>query len=697
MAFKPNTTIYLCTGTGLDYNHSAWMHRYAYSDDSIKDAKGWWNTLFQWFKCHSIAEGFWYYTYTDPSKGFIRIGRTPLSNGSDGQKGLGNANKQTELDSDSIPYAEAIRAVDYVVFANDEGDVQYCFVDSINYINFNTAQINFTVDAILTYQKYFNLGRCFVDRDMQFDEWEVTTGDRKNQIPTFKNINVQPDYTDTNESNMIFQKLSEDDEYNAESLSKLTFGAYSEMFCMTDVDLENITPSDNANVLPDFKPADSTKMNIAELGIGIYRIKNRVNKAFEDLGSFNAMEHILASYVLPANVLEPATKDIEFVKDAYAIIKPEYRLGYEYKVKLPSFFSDTGTIQLNQQEIGFKPINFKCLTAPYCYVSITDKQGNSVELIPQQFYDREDMSDISFYHLDCNVDIVAAPNVPSYLYIRNDRSNKASKENPFMSLWQASTYAMTPNNSGYRATQLQGQYQAESALFTMAILGTIGVGLLLATGGAALPAVLAGESMAGAIGMGVAKSAISAGTGGLSAYLNTSKQAEYEEKYGLPKAIGSGIQGLTVHNMISTGYEFYWCHTRTDVMKLIDYMFSIIGYKQNAFRYPHINTRKRWCYVKLATVNIFPIGANNYEKGGVPFWARAQIEERLKNGVTFWNLRHAIGEYPVADYTAIPPASLFSKYVRNYGNSIRSEEMLDNADHDDGYASTFDEEAKNME
>ena len=194
MSYKPNTTVYLCSGTGLDYANSVWMHRYAYSNESKEERAVWWNPLFQWFKAHSIAEGYWYYSYIDPSKGFVDVGRTPLSNGSDGEKGLGNANKQAELDGKTLQYSEALRGVDWVVFANGtdstDGDVTYCFVNNIEYINHNVARIHFTVDAILTYQKYFWLSRCFVDRDMQFNEWEVTTGLRNDQIPTLKTINT---------------------------------------------------------------------------------------------------------------------------------------------------------------------------------------------------------------------------------------------------------------------------------------------------------------------------------------------------------------------------------------------------------------------------------------------------------------------------------------------------------------------------
>ena len=84
-----------------------------------------------------------------------------------------------------------------------------------------------------------------------------------------------------------------------------------------------------------------------------------------------------------------------------------------------------------------------------------------------------------------------------------------------------------------------------------------------------------------------------------------------------------------------------------------------------------------------------------YDIGGVPFWARQQIEARLTNGVTFWNLRHALNESPIQDYKAIPSSSIKMNFVKRYGTSSRSPEMLDNADHDGGYASDYSDEAMN--
>lgn len=694
MSFKPNTTVYLCTGTGLDYNNSVWMHKYAYSNESADALKEWWNTLFQWFKAHSIAEGFWYYSYTDPMRGYIDVGRTPLSDGSKGQSGLGNAQKQAEIDSNDYHFSETIKSIDWVVFANGDGgspfDVQYCMVDSVNYINYNTARIYFTVDAILTYQKYFWLGRCFVERDMEFGEWNPTSGDRLDQVPTLEHINTMPEAVGASDSDFITQKIDSDGN-NADTLDKMSFGAYTELFCSTDVDLQNIKSNEWASALPAFDPSESTKIGDVNLGIGVYRVRDRVNEGFTTLGSYNAMEHILSSYVLPKKVLNEATNPIEFVRDAQAIIKDEYKYGTPKLLKLPTVFNDANIIKTDGSE-GYKAVNFKCYTAPLTYISISDKQGSSIEILPQKIKPTYGISQQFYFTLGLDVNITAAPQMPSNLVITNLADRFGSQDIPFMTLWQSPSYCMTPNASGYNQVIADNIAKNSSYVTALLVIGTIafmatGIGAAIGAGAIGTAIATGGSTLAGA----------SVGLGGktLASAIGGGQKAEEVRSTGLPKTAGGLPNAMTSFNMNSAGYEFFWCHLKTDYIKLADYMFSLTGYTQNAFRYPHINTRKRWCYVKLSTVNIRNIAGDSYDIGGVPFWARQQIESRLANGITFWNLRHALNESPIQDYKAIPSSSIKMQFVKRYGTTSRSPEMLDNADHDGGYASDYSDEAMN--
>lgn len=698
MSFKPNTTVYLCSGTGLDTSNSVFMMKYAYPDEPVPEAIKWWSALFQWFKAHSIAEGYWCYSFTDPSRGYIDVGRTPLGTGSKGQSGLGNAAKQAELDSNQDYYSEAIRAIDWVVFSNgvDEysQDITYCMVDRIDYINFNTARIHFTVDALLTYQKYFWLGRCFVDRDMQFNEWNSGDVSRETQTPTLENINTQPEASGVSDSDYVLQHMVTDSK-NQETLEALNFGAYNQMFCSSDIDLQTVRASASSAAIPQFDPSESTKVGNVELGIGVYRYTQRKNEAFTKLGSFNAMEHLLSCYMLPEKAVASQSDPIKYIANLDDIIDGNYRFGKDFLLYFPNWFTDDKTISQDYEPANkYKPLNFKCFTAPYTYMSVSDKQGSSLEILPQLLTKVAAVPTANnFFALSMKTRLSAAPAMPSNLLINNLINGQGSEENPFMTIWQFASYAMTPNGSGYNQTYANNlaNAQAQTKMFiATATLASIAMAAANVLTGHGYDTDTA-RKMAGA----VTGAAITQGAKAAGAYISAEETRQSNIQYGLPKSVGGLTNTLTSYNMNNAGYEFYWCHLRTDLLKIVDYMFSIIGYTQNTFRYPHINTRKRWCYVKLKTVNLRPQQANNYDLGGLPSWAKVQIETRLKNGVTFWNLRHAMGDAAILDYASMPSDIIKMGFIRNYGSSIDSEEMRDNTDKCDGYASDYSDEVLN--
>lgn len=706
--FYPSTTIYLCAGTGLDMQHSVWMHQYAYATEDYRTVS-WWNTLFQWFKCHSIAEGYWYYTYTDPSRGYVDVGRTPLSEGSKGQSGLGSAEKQKELDTDRVDYSEAIADIDWIVFANgDEGgiyDTKYGMVERIEWLNPNTARIYFIIDALLTYQKYFELGRSFIARDMEYNEWE-NHGNGTSEKFRAKNlgrVNTQPESVGVNESDYIIQHLIGNDD-NAETLEWLNLGSYKYAMCVSDIDLENINTSITSNLFPNFKPCTSTKLGECDLGIGVYIVRNRVNKYFEKLGEFNAFDHILMSYTIPEKFVRDGYKtgdDLYGLKsDAQYMIADEYNGKTAKYIKIPNHFNNDSEISLAEKTGDFRPLNLKCYRAPLSYISISDKQGSSIELVPENIIPQLSETEDYFYQLLLKINATVAPNFTTYLEITNVRNAIGSPERPFQTLFQIPTYQMTPNNSGSGLAFSQFAATVGTTLVVMAVTGTLGVaalgaGTTIGSGGALTLAGAKGVMATGAAKMFASGGgAVAAGGGALAGKVTESGlNAASSLVQGLPKTNGGTPTGMTTFTVNNAGYEIFFCHVRTELLKIADYSFSVTGYAQNCFRRPHINTRKRWCYVKLSSVNISNIGGNNYIMGGTPFWARQQIEERLKNGVTFWNLRHAVGDSVVDSYTEIPQDAINMNFVRNYGKSVDDEIIRDNTDHCDDYAADYNEEA----
>lgn len=721
MSFQPNTTVYLCAGTGIDTSNSIWWHRFAYPSSSVPNDNSWWNTCFQWFKAHSIAEGHWYCTYLDPSRGYFQIGRLPLNDRSIpmGEDGLGSSEQQYLIDSEDIPFAECLRGVDYICFVNDGevdgvADVQYAFVTNIVSVNYNTARVFFTIDAIMTYQKYFFLGKCMVERDMQFAERVTELG-----IPNPQQLNLKPEPIEPEDTQYVFQRYAN----TFGAVQDLNLGQYNRLFVTSDVDLSDpnmIQPNAYYGGLPAFKPAPSTLIgeigsgSNTQLGLGLYYIGNRVNPVFEKLGSFNAMEHILFSYAVPQELAPNIpTSDIVFINNTNAVYNPKYAEGAPaIELPIPSKINDDVEIVGSS---GFQPINLKTLHAPYCYVSIADKQGGSVEIVPQLLGVNSNIDESFVYKLLLNLRASVAPNTASILYIDDYKGRLGRRDFPLYTAWQIPSYTMTPNNSGWRLTQISAGSYGTIGLTQVAIGGAavaaIALGVTIATGGigggvlatlgniatAAVPS--AGGVSAAALMTHVASGIAGAGGGSIGNAIATKKAANIQRTYGLPKASGGLSDGYTYDTIQSAKYVPYYVHLRTDILKEIDTMFSVYGYTQNAFRFPHINIRKRWCYVQVESANILGLGANNYTKGGVPFEMRQQIQERLQSGVTFWNVRHAImgdgdtGASDVTDYTdGRIQSCIHQQFVRNYGATADSEIMKENASWLGSYASDYSDD-----
>lgn len=727
MAFKPNTTVYLCAGTGMDMNNSIWWHRFAYPWQTNKGDDSWWNTCFQFFKAHSISNGYWYITQVDPAKGYFQVGRNPLNNNSipQGQAGLGSAGKQAQIDNPELPFVEAIRAVDYLVFANDglngsgfSADIQYAFVTGMEYVNWNVARVYFTIDAIMTYQKFFYLGKSLVVQDMQFQE----RLDSPSGPPNLAQMNYEPAQFEHSENDFVFQELVQSDleEY-------LSLGSYSNCMVVSDINLtaDDIQPGDYWGGIPKFNPSGFSKNGDTNLGIGVFQVANRQCDAFKKLGSFNALEHILMTYLVPSKICKDFSTDAEpkFIENLQSAVADDYTGVKDVDAKVPISITDEPTITENTN--GYKPLNIKMYTAPYYYYSITDRQGTSIELQPQRMKENEHApADVlHYFNVTLTISASIAPNTLSGLIIRYYDGFHYTPTDPMLSNWQMPSYSMTPNNSGWNNDLITASYQKSAGTImgkgtygavaassvVMATSGTVGamIGTLLAPGvgtavGGMIGSLVGGVVSSAAKPFGMeASSSLGQATATKNNAIMSQERAAANYQFGLPGAAGGLPQGYTAVNINYAGYKFYVCHLRTELMKAYDIIMSVFGYPQNKFRYPHINIRKRWCYVKLGNVNIVPIQANQYNCGGIPTEYRNQITERLMNGVTFWNVRHALmgdgdsGASSVQSYTdSAIQSNINCQFIRNYGDKPDGDIMKENMSWTGGYANEYTDDYK---
>ncbi len=698
MSFKPIFSFYLLSGTGMDMTNSIWWHRWAYSADP-GSGNGWWSNCYRWFKSHSIAHGTWYAMHIDPMSGYLRVGRTPLKDPEDDpvtcDAELGNSAMEDKLRDPTVPFSDMIANVDYLIFQgdNEQGGitpVYYCFVDSIEYVNWNVAQVNFTCDALMTYQKQFCFGKCLVLRDMQNGEYSNLVTREINK----PELNTEDEPYQFDETDLIATELTD---INLAQLRVL--GPYSVQFVTSDVDLskpEYVRPSRFAAWYPSFNSSEATKgYGGSILGVGMYYVPKRQNQVFDLLGEYNAMEHILTTYAVPfallGNEYVGYSGDLPvFVDDVAKFQTTDYNKSF--LIKLWDRFSDS-TIDTNWHvgdDDAIVPLNSKCFTAPYNYLCITDKQGGSIELLPEYFVqdNAEKEEGKSFYtYVRFNPSI--APDTVSILYAENYMALNGCQWQPFETLWQIPCYSMTPNNSGTMLTTFS--INKTSSVRNKQIL--YGAAFGIGSTALSVATLASGNVAAGLLGDAGSNATKTASGGFLGSAVSSQnnlmslrQNLKYDKLYGLPGVTGSMATGKSRLSLQQVGYSFFQVHLRKTKMEYLDRFFSIYGYSQNKWRFPHINTRRRWTFVQCDDVSIIPIQADDQAKGGVPFWAREQIVKRMQNGITFWNIRQALmGD---DDGTNSPPtfseyddpitSCNFMKFVKRYGDTYKSIEMREN-------------------
>lgn len=688
---KPNSTVYLCADTGMDMNNSIWWDKYAYQAGP-KELQGYWHHVKGlWFKAHACCSGFWYLTMTRADRGYCDVGRTPLQTGTPkGEEGL-HSEVDDEINGTIIPFADVLLGrCDYIYFTNgynDDVSRQYFgFITAIENVNINVARVHFTLDAIQTYGEYFNFGPSIVTRDMQHCERSYSGA------PVKQNMNFHPEPFTPAEGDYIFQRMSG----TQEIIEKSNFGPYNKLFTVSDVSLRqtDITPNTYYGGLPSFKISPESVEGSVSLGVGVYFLKNRRCATLDLLGSYNAVEHLLYTYMVPEKFTTYVGEDEPVLMgDLAGYIAPDYKSDKEYTLLTPIKFNDD--LQTDENADGYEPINLKVFSSPTTYMSITDNQGGSVEVEMQCLRDHMVTTE-HYFNLNMMFNMSIAPNCGSCLYVKNYEDMQGGLGSPFVTLWQMPSYAMTPNNSGYNQDYVQAAYLKNSALKYVAVGAVAGLGTIAASAGA-VPAGIAGVVAGGTVsqfGAGLATGSITGGINRFAEGLQKEEQAKIKETFGLPKAVGGLAQGFTRFNMNYTGYSYYFVHQRTEIIKALDTYYSIYGYNQNEFRYPRINTRRRWTYVQCPNVNIIDKG----HKSAVPAWAHDQIQSRMASGITFWNVRWALmgdGDQD-ADPRAITSyddgtiqAMKGHRFVRNYG-SLQSQDFIkENMSVVGGYSSDY--------
>lgn len=271
---------------------------------------------------------------------------------------------------------------------------------------------------------------------------------------------------------------------------------------------------------------------------------------------------------------------------------------------------------------GYKPSNNKMFTHPFFCLYATNHSGQNVEYKIEHF---KNSKAIKFkYYGDCSPS-------PSVTYIPLDYAG--AEEEPDFAISLTSFPQCAFNSDSYKLWLAKNAPNNALNLATGAASLIAGITMIGASGGMALPAVLAGGGAAAATGAAGVYS-IAEGASGIARTINSMHSASY-----MPNKMNAGNQ----KNNLLTAMEqnrvtFYWQKITRHMAETIDSYFTMYGYQTNMLKIPNFNARLSFNYIQTQGINLY---------GGIPNDDMAKLKSIFDKGITLWRSDLTIGDYSV--------------------------------------------------
>lgn len=296
--FRPETTIFLYEATGVDAENQPYF--------TIESSK------LAWYGSHNMKV-FDNYSYQRENREFIRVESK----------------------------AEDLRNYDMLSFRNGDGKHVFCRIIAVEFINPNTTEITYEVDYMQTYIENIQFGKCWVEREMQDNDWNGSE-------PSYNNL--QPEGIETGK----FTRTPV-----SRAIAETTFNEF-DMIVMSIYDT-------NGNTDYEFNIAGNYPS-------GINPIRFIGNKAGVDL-----LERMIRTY---------QDKGIDLSSAILGI----YIVPREYAGVAGGAYSKTVTVSpLYPTVNGYTPVNAKCFTSEFCRLEISNRRGNEQELKPENFTETDNI------------------------------------------------------------------------------------------------------------------------------------------------------------------------------------------------------------------------------------------------------------------------------------------------------------------
>jgi hypothetical protein len=242
---------------------------------------------------------------------------------------------------------------------------------------------------------------------------------------------------------------------------------------------------------------------------------------------------------------------------------------------------------------GYTPRNKKLLTFPFCYLRVSNNNGNSEILHFEKF----SLPTAPKFELDGCLSINSEISI-----IPEDYNGTTSEIDQRLKL------------SGFPQCSWNADLFQNWAALNQASIGTGLIATAFST-------------------------AINPSAGGIVGAINSvanSVASVYGKSLEPPTTRGNLNSSNINATMMCNTYEYYIMTVRAQFAKIIDEFFDMYGYKTNRVKVPNTAGRKTWNYVKTINSNI---------TGSIPANDMAKIRSIYDSGVTFWHDTANVGNY----------------------------------------------------
>ena len=443
----------------------------------------------------------------------------------------------------------------------------YCFITNMEYVNENCTSITFETDVWQTYQFDIIYNPCFVEREHVNDD---TIG-----------LHTVPENVETGDYIVNYEN----------KCNLLT----SKSFILAS----NVDPVKNNQGNYPFASVRGGIYNGLMHSFKYYYFQDTsttelpdVIKAANDQGK---AESILSIFVAPTFFFD---KDDETITD-------NGKVKETYSVKICDWEQNGGNAPTKLTTInGYTPKNNKLFTFPYCYLRMTNNNGNDAIYHFERFANNnQNKCYFQFLSSICpGMSIILYPN--SYDGITNNYNESLQAGKFPICGWSNDTYINWLTQNGINiATNL------------------VGNALSIAGGGAS---VVTGNAMG-------ATSVMS----GIAGIANTVGSI-YQHKLNPIQSAGNTNTGDVKTSGNLNTFTAYGMSIKREYARIIDNYFSAYGYHVNEFKVPNITGRQNWNFVKTIECNF---------EGDIPQDHLQIIKQMFNNGITLWHNPNTMYNY----------------------------------------------------